>query len=512
MNIARWLHQTACVKPHAPAVLRGAHVEFDYATLAGRAFALSRHWLSLGLKPGDRVAIFSPNRPEYLEALHACWWIGVAVIPVNYKLHPREVGWILENSEARLVLSAEGTLGSAGVLPAGCEELSFTSPAYQAAVRPEAPVVAPLRLEGDALAWVFYTSGTTGRPKGVMLSHANLAAATYAYALDIDQLTGREHSVYAAPMSHGAGLYSFGPIRAGAAHVIPESGGFEPEEIIFLAHTLGEVCLFAAPTMVKRLVQAAKANGYRGEGIKSIYYGGGPMYAADIDEALALFGPRFIQIYGQGESPMTITVLPRDGVADESHPRWRARRDSVGYAQAPVEVAVWDEALRPLPAGEIGEIVVRGPTVMQGYLGNPTASSETIVEGWLRTGDLGCLDEDGFLTLTGRSKDVIISGGTNIYPREVEDALLRHPAVHEVSVVGAMDAEWGESVVAFVVLDPDCPCAPDELDAWCRNEIAAFKRPKRYEIVETLPKNSYGKVLKTDLRRMLAGNGDEAAV
>lgn len=510
MNIARWLHQTARVKPQAPAVLLGTRVLYNYATLARRACSLSRHLAGLGLAPGERVAIYSPNRPEYLEALHASWWIGAAVVPINYKLHPREAGWIVANSGARLVLSAEGALDAAGVLPEGCAELAFSSPAYQAAVHSGAPVITPLRLDGDALAWVFYTSGTTGRPKGVMLSHANLAAATYAYALDIDQLTGREHSIYAAPMSHGAGLYSFGPIRAGAAHVIPESGSFEPEEIIALARALGELCLFAAPTMVKRLVQVARASGYRGEGIKSIYYGGGPMYAADIDEALALFGPRFIQVYGQGESPMTITVLPRDGVADETHPRWRARRYSVGYAQAPVEVAVWDEALRPLPPGEIGEIVVRGPTVMQGYLANPEATGETIIDGWLRTGDLGCLDEDGFLTLTGRYKDVIISGGTNIYPREVEDALLRHPGVQEVSVVGVADAEWGESVVAFVVPEPGQPCAPAELDAWCRSEIAAFKRPKRYEIVPALPKNSYGKVLKTDLRDRLRATGTAA--
>jgi long-chain acyl-CoA synthetase len=258
--------------------------------------------------------------------------------------------------------------------------------------------------------------------------------------------------------------------------------------------------------MVKRLITVAKARNYKGDGIRSVIYGGGPMYAADIDEALALFGPRFIQIYGQGESPMTITVLPRDIVADEMHPNWRQRRASVGFAQAPVEVAIWGGDLKPVSSGQVGEIVVKGPTVMKGYLDNPQATAETLVNGWLRTGDLGCIDADGFLTLTGRSKDVIISGGSNIYPREVEDVLLQHPGVHEVSVVGAHDPDWGEIVVAFIVPEPGQECRAPGLDEWCRREIAPFKKPKRYHLVESLPKNSYGKVLKTELRALLAGS------
>jgi long-chain acyl-CoA synthetase len=228
------------------------------------------------------------------------------------------------------------------------------------------------------------------------------------------------------------------------------------------------------------------------------------MYEADILEATRVMGPRFVQIYGQGECPMGITALSRADVADRTHPRWRERLNSVGTSQTQVEVAVVDGEGRPLPSGAVGEITVRGATVMPGYWNNPEATAATIRDGWLYTGDMGRLDKDGYLTLQDRSKDVIISGGSNIYPREVEEVLLSHPAVREVSVVGQVDAEWGEVVVAFVVADEGG--TPDEaaLDALCLDQIARFKRPKTYRFVEALPKNNYGKVLKTELRALLA--------
>jgi acyl-CoA synthetase (AMP-forming)/AMP-acid ligase II len=207
------------------------------------------------------------------------------------------------------------------------------------------------------------------------------------------------------------------------------------------------------------------------------------MYVADIENAVAVMGPRFVQIYGQGESPMTITALSRALVADRSHPRWRERLGSVGVAQSCVEVRIGDEEGRQLPAGETGEILVRGTPVMLGYWRNPEATAKTIRNGWLWTGDVGSLDDDSFLTLKDRSKDVIISGGTNIYPREVEEALLLHPAVSEASVVGRPREEWGEDVVAFVVTKPGVGLDASDLDRHCLEHIARFKRPKSY-IVE----------------------------
>ncbi len=241
----------------------------------------------------------------------------------------------------------------------------------------------------------------------------------------------------------------------------------------------------------------------RAQQLGVVIYGGGPMYLADIKDAIATMGMKFAQIYGQGESPMTITALPRFVIEDSGHPRYRDRLASVGYVQMCMEIEIRSPDHQPLRAGEIGEICVRGPAVMSGYWAAPEATRETLRDGWLQTGDLGSLDEDGFLTLKDRSKDMIISGGTNIYPREVEEALLQHPSVREVSVIGVPDAEWGENVMAFVVAEG---VDAGELGAFCLDRIARFKRPKHYQFVTSLPKNNYGKVLKTELRRLNSGD------
>ncbi len=289
-----------------------------------------------------------------------------------------------------------------------------------------------------------------------------------------------------------------------ARHVVPESQGFDPAEILELGAALGGISIFAAPTMVRRLVDYAKTVGSDGSGLRTIVYVGGPMYLADIEDAVAVMGPRFVQIYGQGESPMTITALQRDLIADRQHPRWRERLASVGTAQSSVEVQVVDEEGRPLAHRESGEIVVRGAPVMLGYWRNPDATAIALHNGWLWTGDIGTLDHEGFLTLKDRSKDVIISGGSNIYPREVEEVLLTHPHVHEVSVIGWADPECGEVVVGYFVGE----ASPDELDQLCLERIARFKRPKDYVKVQSLPKNNYGKVVKTELRALDARRGD----
>jgi long-chain acyl-CoA synthetase len=225
-----------------------------------------------------------------------------------------------------------------------------------------------------------------------------------------------------------------------------------------------------------------------------------------------VMGPRFVQIYGQGESPMTITALSRAHLMDLAHPRYLERIGSVGVAQTAVEVRVTDADGRTLPLGETGEVVVRGDTVMAGYWLDEAATAHTLRDGWLFTGDMGSLDDDGFLTLRDRSKDVIISGGSNIYPREVEEVLLRHPAVAEVSVIGRKDPEWGEVVVAFVVAREGATADPGSMDEFCCQHIARFKRPKEYRVVGALPKNHYGKVLKTELRaRLHAAAADDSS-
>jgi long-chain acyl-CoA synthetase len=507
MNVAEWLAATARLRPDAPALLTGFDLDADYATFARRAAAIGAALLrQYGIAPGDRVALFATNCTQYLECLYGIWWIGAVAIPINAKLHGREAAWICSDAGARLALVSDDTiealLEAKADLPTAMKMLSMDSGDYLT-MRAGGGAPAPLPRETDDLAWLFYTSGTTGRPKGVMLSHGNLVAMSLCYLADVDQATPHDASLYAAPISHGAGLYNFPHVRIGGRHVIPESRGFDPDEVLNLGRQLDNVVMFAAPTMVRRLVDAAKKRGENGEGIRTIIYGGGPMYLADIRDAIATLGQRFVQIYGQGESPMTITALGREWHRRTDHPRYLERLASVGPAQSVMQVRITGADGRPLPAGQTGEVEAKGAAVMLGYWNNPKANAETLKDGWLRTGDVGRLDQDGFLTLSDRSKDVIISGGTNIYPREVEEALLTHSDVREVSAIGVPDPDWGEIVVACVVLEEGAVADDAKLDTHCLASIARFKRPKRYVYLEALPKNNYGKVLKTELRVMM---------
>jgi long-chain acyl-CoA synthetase len=498
VNVALLLSRAANRHAGRPALAVGTRIVASYAEFAERVGRLAGG-LATRLARGDRVGLVMKNCPEYAEAMFACWHAGMVAVPINAKLHPKELEYILGHSGCRLcfatpdLLSAVGRLqvpGLGAVIETGGDawHALFADPCAVAECAPTDP------------AWLFYTSGTTGRPKGVTLTQRNLMAAVLNYFADVDAIAPGDTIIHAAPMSHGSGFYMLPHVAHGGLNVTPESGGFEPAEIFELLRAHRGVTMFAAPTMVKRLVE--HRDGGAQPGHKTIVYGGGPMYVADCQAALARFGNVLVQIYGQGESPMTISCLPRADHADTTQPRYLERLASVGPAFTGVEVRVAGPDDAPLPAGEVGEVLVRGDTVMAGYWDNPAATAETLRHGWLHTGDVGCLDADGYLTLKDRSKDVIISGGSNIYPREVEEVLLRHPAVAEVSVVGEADAEWGEIVVAFIV---PRGVAPDtaELDTLCLENIARFKRPKRYVMIEALPKNNTGKVLKTRLREII---------
>ncbi|KIN72058.1 class I adenylate-forming enzyme family protein [Sulfitobacter guttiformis] len=494
MNIAHWLERRAHHDPARAALYHGKQCFADYATFDARARAMAAGLQARGVHAGDRVAIFMGNHPDWLIALYAILYAGAAAVPMNAKLHGREARIILENSGAYVCFTDAAhfvELKAAGVTCA-----CIMPPDMEA----DGASVEICHREAGDLAWLFYTSGTTGTPKGVMITHGMLQAMSLSYGMDVDCVQAHDAALYAAPLSHGAGLYNFIHVQAGARHVCPVSGGFDSNEVLELAAYFGRCHMFAAPTMVTRLTRTAKAVGLRGEGLRTVVYAGGPMYTADIIEAVDHFGPVFVQIYGQGECPMAITALSRHDVADRRHPDWYARLGSVGRAQSVVEVQIADSDGRPVAAGSSGEILVRGAPVMRAYWGNPEATSRTLRDGWLMTGDIGYLDVAGYLTLQDRSKDVIITGGSNVYPREVEEVLLRHPQVTEVSVVGARHADWGEEVVAFVVGD----ASEVELDTLCLENIARFKRPKRYIRLDELPKNNYGKTLKTDLRSYLS--------
>lgn len=496
MNLGIWLERAGHVHTAAPAVACGSGVHQTYGQLAARAGRLAATLRGrLQLQRGDRVALCMKNCPEYFEILFGAWYAGLAAVPVNAKLHGAEFAFILDNSGARVVFVTEDlaetiekykpeTVERVVVVAASDYETLFGADR-----RPPAPA------GPNDLAWLFYTSGTTGRPKGAQITHRNLVAMTMGYLADVEPVRPGEQILHAAPLSHGSGLYMLPHVCKAGVNVVPESGGFDPAEIADLAGRWGAVSMFAAPTMVKRMVDFS--GDIAPEGFRTITYGGAPMYVEDAVRALDRFGPRLAQIFGQGESPMTGTVLAKSAIAERDHPRWLGRIGSAGVANSVVEIAVADAEDAPLSPGEAGEVLIRGDSVVPGYWRNPEATEATLRNGWLHTGDVGALDEEGFLTLKDRSKDLIISGGTNIYPREIEEVLLTDPRVREVSVIGRPDPEWGELVVAYVVGEG---VEPADLDRLCLDNIARFKRPKDYVFVEALPKNNYGKILKTELR------------
>jgi fatty-acyl-CoA synthase len=481
LNLFAVLDQTASRFGDRGAVYHGERQLFTWRELRDRALRLAS---TLG-PSGARIAIASENRPEIVELMFATWAAECVVVPINYKLHPREMEQILDDAGVSQVFAspkiAEGL--------AAAEIIGGTAYYERLAAAPTAP---PRSTDPSTLAWLFYTSGTTGRSKGAMLSHRNLMAMTVAHLADFDAPDANCSLVHGAPMSHGSGLYIPPYVLRGARQVVPESAAFEPEEFLDLCEHHPGCSAFLAPTMVQRLVQTERACP---RNLRTVVYGGGPMYVDSLKRALAAFGPIFVQLYGQGEAPMTITGLRRADHVEADD----AILGSVGYARSGVDVAVLRDDGTPSAIGEIGEIVCRGDVVMSGYWNNPEATAATLKDGWLYTGDMGSFDERGYLTLRDRSKDVVISGGSNIYPREVEEVLLEHPGVTEAGVVGAPDEEWGEIVVAFIVGTAD----PAELDAHLLERIARFKRPKRYEFIDELPKNSYGKVLKRELRGRL---------
>ncbi|MGB8629509.1 MAG: AMP-binding protein [Xanthobacteraceae bacterium] len=495
MNLAYWLARAGLSHGEMPAVGLGSQVVRRYGDLARRAAQLASSLRErFALQPSDRVAIAAKNCPEYIELMFGAWHAGLAAVPANAKLHGRELSYILEHSGARACFATDDvTAEIESHAPATLERLVTIGSAEYEALFTADPVDV-WRSRGEDLAWLFYTSGTTGRPKGAMLTHRVLAAESYAYLAEVNSLAQGDPLVHAAPMSHGSGLYMMAHVARLGVNVVPESRGFDAEEVLALFGAWPRSSMFAAPTMVKRLVDCpAQCNPAH---IRTIVWGGAPMYVADARSAVERFGPCFAQIYGQGESPMTITTLSKQEIADRYHPRWFERLASAGRPFATIEAIVADDDDRELPVGEAGEVLCRGNVVMPGYWRNPEASAATLKGGWLHTGDIGAFDGEGYLTLKDRSKDVIISGGSNIYPREVEEILLEHPLVREVSVIGRPDAEWGEVVVAYVVGEADC----NELDALCLKNIARFKRPKDYVFVDALPKNNYGKILKTKLR------------
>tara|TARA_R110002110_G_scaffold3670_6_gene19006 strand:+ start:4705 stop:6258 length:1554 start_codon:yes stop_codon:yes gene_type:complete len=504
MNIARFLQRSSGLYGERPALAVDEQVVARYVDFARNAACLGQGLKDrFAIAPGDRVAICMSNRPDYALITFACWWAGAAIVAVNAKLHSTEILYILENSGATLCFGCPKT----APLLTGMETTAGTL--KQVIIADHGGLAPMLAAEPadlterspDDLAWLFYTSGTTGQPKGAMISHGNLLSMTQAYFSDVDSVAPGAAILHMAPMSHGSGLYALPFVAAGGVQVMPGDGGFDEAAFFDLLGYWPDASMFAAPTMVSRLTAYARANNPDHQNLRTIVYGGGPLYLDDLRTAADVFGPKFAQIYGQGESPMTITSMSRRNLTAALKANDTDYLESVGAPFTGTEVNILTEEGHHAAVGETGEIAVRSRTVMPGYWNNSEATKQSIKNGWLMTGDLGALDSRGLLTLKGRAKELIVSAGTNIYPIEVENVLTSHREVREAAIVGIRDTEWGERVVAFILPETGIdPTGLDQrLDRHCLDHIARFKRPRQYIFVTEMPKNAYGKIVKRQL-------------
>lgn len=507
MNVPHLLRRGARRHPDRPLWLAGDRtVSYREGELR-----LNRVARALGERggPGDRVALLMPNRFEGLEAFLAVMAAGMAAVPLNTRLTAEELAYVVRDSGARIVIHAAEFADTAAEIRAGTTEVVHwivvggEDDARDYEKLATTGSAEPLDIDPgpDDLAWLFYTSGTTGSPKGAMETHRNLLTMTQHMLLDlVPDAAPTDVVLHAAPISHGTASCMLPHLTVGAAQAFPLTRSFEPEAVFEAIQRYRVTTSFLAPTMIHRLTASDRRTDYDLSSLKTVIYGGGPMYADQLQAAMDAFGPVFAQIYGQGEAPMTISVLPKAEHVTGDDPVLRQRLASVGRECAAVRVRVVDEDGRPLPPLEKGEIAVSGDLVMPGYWNRPEATAEALRDGWLHTGDVGHLDEDGYLYITDRMKDLIISGGANLYPREIEEVLCLHPDVAEAAVIGVPDPEWGESVKALVVARPGSAPTEEEIVSFCREHMASYKKPRSVEFLGELPKNAYGKVLKRQLR------------
>ncbi len=508
MNIAALLEQAGVVHAARTAFVFG-DLERTYAQSAARARAIAAALLAAGVKQGDRVALYLRNCPEVVEAMFATWRIGAVTVPLNATYTADELDYHLRDSGAALVITdVDGEpvtqkVASVAVVVAG----DGRPDGLEGLIRTHADVVVPIAdVTAEDVAWIGYTSGTTGRPKGAMNSHRALLAQAMSTLADVQLLTSDHVTMHAAPLSHGSGYNAIAYTAKGCTQVIHQAWGFDPALFCEQVERFRVAAMFLVPTQIKLVVDHPDARSRDLSSLGWIMYGGAPMYREHQKRALEVLGPVLVQIFGQTESPMSGTVLPREehDFADDD-----PRAHSVGRPRLGNEIAILDDADNPVPAGEAGEICIRGATLMNGYWDRPEATAATLRGGWLHTGDVGRLDEHGYLHILDRLKDMIISGGLNVYPHEVEDVLTRHPGISEAAVIGIPDEKWGEAVHAVLVAS-DPALDSGAVTAYVREHLAGYKRPKSVEFVDALPKTSYGKIAKRELRARYWAHLDRA--
>ena len=507
MNIGHILSAAADHHPNRPAFIWEDRVA-SYAQVNARANALAAGLRDLGLVRGHRVGVLMWNCPQLLESYFATWKAGGCVVPLNARFGADEVVYHLGDPRATVAIFGEEfrevMARIRDRLPMVKNFICAGNPlpgqiAYEELLGAHVGVgEAVVEVADDDLAWFFYTSGTTGRPKGAMLTHGNLTFASVGWTADLTQLEPEDIGLHAAPLTHGAGFHALALTLKAASQVILKAHPFNAETFCATVMKHRVTNTWLVPTQIKMLLNYPELENWDLSSLKWIVYGGAPMYLADLKQALERIGPVFVQLYGQGETPMTGTYLrPREHTFNGTESE---RLVSCGHARSGIQVRILNENDQELPRGEAGEICVRGPSVMKGYWERPEATAEALRGGWLHTGDVGYMDERGYVYILDRTKDMIISGGANVYPREVEEVLLQHPSVSEACVIGVPDELWGEAVRAVVVLEPGRTATAEEIIAFTGERMAGYKKPKSVDFVAELPKNPIGKILKRKLR------------
>lgn len=516
MNLAQFVNQSARRFPDRTALIWGERrwswAEFD-ARVSAMATVLTDH----GVGFGDRVIVQSKNSNLMLESMWACFRIGAVWVPTNFRLLPDDVTYLATASGARALLCGGefpdhaaavakavpglALLAKMGPGPLDAPDLD-TLMAARAGADHQAAVV-----EYDHPCWFISTSGTTGRPKLAVLTHGQMTFIVTNHLADlVPGTTENDCCLVVAPLSHGAGNHGLTQVVRGATTVLPPTDRLDPAEVWRLVAEHRVTSMFVVPTIVKLLVEHPSVDAHDHSSLRYVVYAGAPMYRADQKRALAKLGPVLVQYFGLSEVTGCITVLPPSLHAIDDGADTRA--GTCGVARIGVDIQVQDpETGAALPSGATGEICVCGSAVFAGYHDNPEANAKAFRNGWFRTGDLGHLDAEGFLFITGRASDMYISGGSNVYPREIEEVLLNHPEILEVAVLGIPDAVWGEIGVAVAVLRPEATLDETGLLTWMEGRVARYKQPRQVVFLPDLPKSGYGKVTKNTIRQELIARG-----
>ena len=509
MNILQGLTHATKIAGTRPAIVCG-DMHYTWNEFDQRTDALARGLASLGVQRGDRIALLMLNCHRYLELYYACARMGAVIVPLNTRLARPEIVFILNDSETKVLvvdktfasyITGRDTVPTVETILYNGDETPEGMLHYEELVKKGAQIQEGVdqEMEDNNISGLYYTGGTTGRAKGVMLSHKNVVSNAF-HMIMAASYTGQDIYLHAGPMFHLADVASvFAMTMVGGCHVfIPM---FNPVAMLEIVQREKVTTTLLVPTMINALLNYPAIDNYDVSSVRRITYGGSPMPLELLKKGLQKWGPLFVQAYGMTEAAPLLTMLdPHDCSVDGTSEQVQ-RLASCGKESLGVEVRVVNANGSDVQPGEIGEIIARGPNIMLGYWRMPEATAAAIVDGWYHTGDLATIDEENFIYIVDRAKDMIISGGENIYCVEIENALYTHPAVLETAVVGIPDETWGEAVHAIVVCKPGMTVSSDALIAHARTQIASYKIPRSVEFsTEALPKSGAGKILKRDLR------------